>query len=638
MSAGRSLDEELERQLAGATIPEDDVDLFDDPGALGQDDPNPPVTSFAESSPDWSLIGHTEPATSGGTTSILHGKSLGSAKKFSVRLLDPSLFDFCLKFVGNGSSICVVEGCKTNHSGSSGPLKLEGPMVVIMKTKDRAFPDLMLDGTLVPPEVLQIWESTSRTLKDWHEAFLVVDLQDESDFDTRVLEVQRAKDFKTPAKKRQSGTDGLGSFVPYPPALRSTAIKDSLKRSPLTFTKLGETVVAMDEGLAGLAGSFQAMITESRDLASGFAETSKMLSLKISRTQNSIGSMDVLSGSDYAAPTVWSSLSAMGADVQLLLTKIVPAPVVDLKPLQNRLSGVESDIKAGSDKIKQQVVSLAGSLSGRIGRIESAIKRLNSKSVGNGGTQMDAATEARIQSLEKMLQDMDARVCKVTADGEAEAIKFGGLGLRSEVETRAWIVSNYSEMHYALVFDVYGVLEAIEDEGATNQSDLLRDMKKRDDLSINGIAEGQALTSHLHEIPRIFHAVNGKLSSLDNNESHLNKVPSYKHWSHGTHCLKRRIENELVKVRYSNRLIIQNHFTPGTMAYSVASEALDKSITWVTGLISFMDRTYDSLHGGSRFTTSQAWSLTTQLVRRIFSDLHTLPAWGPLAQWARIEW
>jgi hypothetical protein len=66
-----------------------------------------------------------------------------------------------------------------------------------------------------------------------------------------------------------------------------------------------------------------------------------------------------------------------------------------------------------------------------------------------------------------------------------------------------------------------------------------------------------------------------------------------------------------------------NHFAAGTMAYSIANEALDKSVTWMTRLISFIDRTYENLHGGSRFTTAQAWSLTTQLVRRIFSDLHT---------------
>jgi hypothetical protein len=88
--------------------------------------------------------------------------------------------------------------------------------------------------------------------------------------------------------------------------------------------------------------------------------------------------------------------------------------------------------------------------------------------------------------------------------------------------------------------------------------------------------------------------------------------------------LKRKIETELVKVRYANLPIISQHFKHGTVAYSVASEALDKSVTWITGLISFIDITYESLHGGSaNFSAAQAWSLTSQLVRHIFSDLHT---------------
>lgn len=103
------------------------------------------------------------------------------------------------------------------------------------------------------------------------------------------------------------------------------------------------------------------------------------------------------------------------------------------------------------------------------------------------------------------------------AYNESESIKFGGLGLRSEVETRAWIALNYTDIQCALIFDIYGILEAIEDEGASNQSELLRDMKKRDDLSINGIAEGQALTAHLHEIPRIFHAASRNMIGLDSN-------------------------------------------------------------------------------------------------------------------------
>jgi hypothetical protein len=640
MSSGRNLDEELEAQLAGAAIPEDEVDLFDIDEAPRTEDLQDRYPT--EGSPGWALVGGTPIQESIADSGRFQGKSGSRGKKFSVRLLTPSV-DLCLKIVGDGSSFCIASGCQTNHAGNASPLKLEHSLIVILKQKDRAFADLTLEGRLVPAEVLERWEATTRTLNDWHEAFLALAQQDddgliegEADFETRMLEVQRSELFKTPGKTRAMESFDLDSYLPYPTVLKNTTSKDQLKRNPLTFSKLGETIVAMDEGLVGLANSFRNLMVESRDASSGFSETSKMLALKISRTNNLVGSMDVMEASEYATPTVWSSLAAMGADVQMLLKRKVQLPDANLQPLQARVNGLESNLKVSTDKLKVQLVGLASGLGTRIGKIESALRRLREarslpsfdNGVGprpneDGGSELVKVLEARVKGLEASLQAVDIRLRQVMADNETESIKFSGLGLRSEVETGAWILANFSEMHYALIFDVYGVLEAIEDEGATNQSELLRDMKKRDDLSINGIAEGQALTAHLHEIPRIFHTASGKMIGLDSNESHINRVPSYKHWSHGSHCLKRRMETELVKVRYSNRIVIQNHFKAGTVAYSVASEALDKSVTWVTGLISFIDRTYESLHGGSKFTAPQAWSLTTQLVRRIFSDLHT---------------
>jgi hypothetical protein len=372
----------------------------------------------------------SDPAAGGGAGVKLQGKLLSvQDKRFSVRLLDSSLLDVCLKFVGNGSSVCAAVGCKTNHAESSAPLKLEVPTVFIMKSKDRAFADLTLEGSLVPENVLRIWESTTWTLNDWHEAFLAVDLQDEGDFDNQVLEIQRAGTFKTPGKQRNSASDALSSFVPYPSALRTNASKESLKRSPANFPKLGETLVAVDDGLVGLAASFQGLIVESRERSDEFAETSRMLALKISRTHKLIGSMSVMSSSDYAAPTLWSSLAAMGSDVQSLLLKSVPAaPVVNLQPLWDRMSSMESDVSSGSDKLKHQVINMATNLGGRVGKIGTAVKRLNSRGFGAGGNH-DAALAARFQNLERRVQELDSKLFKALADAESESIKFGGLGL-----------------------------------------------------------------------------------------------------------------------------------------------------------------------------------------------------------------
>jgi hypothetical protein len=547
--------------------------------------------------------------------------------------------------IRDGFTFCIVQGCRTNHTGMVTELKLEATLVVILKTIDRAFADLTLEGGLVPEEVMERWESATRTFKEWHKAFLAVAqddemLEDEAGFDSRVLNVQQAGMFKTPGKKRISAPSVLDAFVPYPSTLRTPAIKEQLWQSPMNFSRLGETMVSLDEGLVGLAGSFQHRIIESRESAAAHLETGRMLALKISRIDNLMGTMDVMEESFYAAPTVWSAITTMGADVQKLVNRKVQAPNVDLRPVQAPVDSTEADIKVVTDKIKLQMVALTSGVGARLGKVERAVTRLNASSSpsridtelesafksSGGRTEIEPSYEelqSRVKELKNLQLETNRMVRKIMAETDSSAVKFGGLEISNEAEVRAWIMMNFSDMHYALIFDIYSVLEAIEDGGPGNQSDLLRDMKKRDDLSVNGIAEGQALTAHLHEIPMIFHSATGKLVGLDSSDTHLSKVPSYKHWSYGSHCLKRKIETELVKVRYANRLIISQHFKHGTVAYSVASEALDKSVTWITGLISFIDRTYESLHGGSaNFSAAQAWSLTSQLVRHIFSDLH----------------
>jgi hypothetical protein len=642
MTTERNLDEELEAQLAVSSIPEDEVDLGEN--LIDNANPRDARSTTSGISPDWWEVGSADqdPRTE---TALSRPKSANRGKKFLVRLLLPG-DDVCMKIVGDESSFCVAVRCQTNHAGSAPTLKLEEPLLVILNTKERAFVDLTLSGSLVPDDVLTRWEGTSRTLEVWHEAFLAVgqdedQLEVEAGFESRILEVQRAELFKTPGKRRPGAPSGLDTFVPYPSALRNSGTKEQLRKNPLNFSKLGDTVVAIDEGLVGLGSSFRELVLESREAAAVHSEAAKMLFLKLARVDNLVGNTSVMVESEYAAPTVWSSIASIGADVQSLLKRKVQLPEVDLKPLEARALSIEVNLKTSTDKIKIQIVGLAGGISARVGKVEKAVARLNTmeskvdkdleaalmsskgEQTFGAGPSANQDLHVQVERLQTIVQELDIRLRQVMADNETDCVKFGGLGLRSEVETGAWIMANFQDMHYALIFDVYGVLEAIEDEGAMNQSELLRDMKKRDDLSINGIAAGQALTAHLHEIPRIFHSPSGKVVGLDSTDTHLSKIPSYKHWSHGAHCLKRKIETELVKVRYGNRIIIQRHFKPGTAAYSIAMEALDKSVTWVTGLLSFIDRTYEALHVGSKFTVAQAWSLTSQLVRRIFSDLHT---------------
>jgi hypothetical protein len=192
-----------------------------------------------------------------------------------------------------------------------------------------------------------------------------------------MLDVQRAELFKTPGKRGTGASSALDVFIPYPSALRNSGIKEQLRKNPFNFSKLGETVVSIDEGLVGLGNSFRELVVESRNAASNHSETAKMMFLKISRINNTVGNMGVMVESPYASPTVWSSIASIGADLQVLAKRKVQLPEVNLEPLETRAASLEEDLKAGMNKIKSQVVTLASGISSRVGKIEKAVSRLN---------------------------------------------------------------------------------------------------------------------------------------------------------------------------------------------------------------------------------------------------------------------
>jgi hypothetical protein len=238
--------------------------------------------------------------------------------------------------------------------------------------------------------------------------------------------------------------------------------------------------------------------------------------------------------------------------------------------------------------------------------------------------------EKRISDLEFKLdqvlssnEELEKRFAQIIADSEVDAVKFAGLGLRSVEEVSAWVAINFPKRSYGLIIYAYLLFDLVADDGPTNQKDLMTEMKRRDELDIGTEAEGQALTAFLCEIPRLFHTSSGSLSLTAENASHFSKVPTHKSLANQG-GLKKTIEKKLSKLKASLREVMPTELTPGTLAYGVAVEALEKTISWVGAFNTYIDTTYEHLHVEVGFNSARAWSLTTQLGARIFSDLHSV--------------
>ena len=164
--------------------------------------------------------------------------------------------------------------------------------------------------------------------------------------------------------------------------MKDSAIKVQLRRNPASSTKVGDTIISIDEGLVGLSTSFQQLVVESRSTAVGAAESIRMLALRVSNTNSMVGSMDIMEASVYASPTVWSSIATMGVDLQTVLKRKVELPDAGLKALQGKVDTLEIEVRSSSEKLKNQVIGLASGMSSRMSKAEAAIRRNYDKSNG----------------------------------------------------------------------------------------------------------------------------------------------------------------------------------------------------------------------------------------------------------------
>lgn len=211
------------------------------------------------------------------------------------------------------------------------------------------------------------------------------------------------------------------------------------------------------------------------------------------------------------------------------------------------------------------------------------------------------------------MAELEAKIDEIKAEREEAAIKFAGIGTSSIEELGPWIEKNFSERAFGLIMDPYLLLHLIVGKDS-NQKSLLDAMKRRKDLNIHTEADAKALAALLHEVPEMMHSCTADDVGALDQASYLSHLKTHDQWGTGARCMKKVIEKRLVQIKTSVTQRIRKEFSYGSIAYGVAIEALEKSVTWVGNLISFMDRTFESVYLDSKYSKRQAWALTTQLV------------------------
>ena len=580
------------------------------------------------------------------------GFSRNSGSKFAAVLVvrDKSV---CFSDIGDGGKFCLKVGCcVVSHKGGKKFDPTEDGSIVIARSQDVAFATPSLGGTVLPASVWKEWQELPKTLEEWNPLFDASqggpDFASAAEHEARLRDQHLAESYKTPAKKKGesssyaiAGSETLVGYSPLPDhSSRRLKVIQGSSAGPLT-----DLVLSMDSGLKNLSLSFFQHVKETREAVSGLERADSMLEAHKVSTLGTLGLIGVMGNSPFQTPTVFGTLGSLARKVQELSTATPAA--VDFSPIEAKLESFKRDTK----KVQNLGIDLTVALSNKVKTLEAwrqggvfpvpvsapppaapppigvaPAPAAQSTSMQSGN--LDAELRAilsRLDFLELENADQRLEIQRLVAEGDETAVKFGGLGLKSLEETKAWIDINSPgvDLDFSLFPDVYFVWELIDEEAEMTQAIMLQTMNRLKNLNLDSEYQAKVLSSFQLEVPRFLHGSTGSSAYAGGaGQSQLSKLPTVKSWNQGPESKKQQLERKLPHIRKAFRTIIVNALMASyPVLYVVATLALERSISWSTSFASFLDRSYENAHVVSRMPEAKAWGLSTQLTRRIFAEM-----------------
>jgi hypothetical protein len=175
---------------------------------------------------------------------------------------------------------------------------------------------------------------------------------------------------------------------------------------------------------------------------------------------------------------------------------------------------------------------------------------------------------------------------------------------------------------YEYVVDAHLVLVHVY----TNVSDsetTIKQLQVLTKLKIENLTQSIAISSFETRIPKFFSKSTTIASGMlkKSSYSHFDQIPSYKEWDQSTNGYRARLKEELKNFDIAHTKLIEDTLDVNSKAYSILKLSVTESITWILQLIMYMDDTYNDLIRHNTFSEEKAWQLTTQLAKRIFSEI-----------------
>ena len=580
---------------------------------------------------------------------------------------------YCFGVIGQGGTFCVKRGCVVAVHRTT-KFKATPESLYVLKNAESAFVEPVVATNKLEDSLLESWLSERASFAEWRKRFGLVNSSDEGALITKA-EMERsedifarAKDFKTPAKRRREEEDEAKmlqlQFSPYRKQVKEpkTVLLASPKNPSFSAQWL-RILIELDEFADHVGDTIQGILADRDKQGKGNASLFALLNTKIDHVAGMLGSTPHHLSEQFDAPTIWGAIAEIAGQVDSLIVhkceeetlesqiaffaksstfcglvvKIIGEAILpQLKEGINARVSEETFVRVShalTSRLREQAENLS-TLTARLQRLETFPTTRGGGMPASGHSEdlfkflgLDSKStistpgEDQVVEIAKRLSQVETQVRGLIAESTDSAISFAGLGFRSQVEVQAWVAVELKTHSFGLFPDVYTLLDWIY--AASDAEDtLLTRLEKLHKLKIESGAEARAMNAFENKIPRILHKGKGSLI-VRGGESHLTNIPTYDAWWNNGMGMKDRLHDDITTVEEGFKNLIADRLESGSKAYSIASLALKESITWLMELINFIDETYESLVR-SKFSSAAGWSLTTKLVARIFTDLATV--------------
>ena len=221
-----------------------------------------------------------------------------------------------------------------------------------------------------------------------------------------------------------------------------------------------------------------------------------------------------------------------------------------------------------------------------------------------------------VTRLDNRMMALEQEVAR-NRQADGEAVCFFNLGFRSKKESDAWLILNAPKEFFGYLVDFHTVMEHVHHQ--ITGIDSLSSLGKLYKLKLSTISESLSMTSFETTEPR-FLTASGSHCVINSESSYFSHITSFNQWNEPLEGFKKRWKQELINFRTSHTETIQNHLSPSSPIYSLALTSLTESVSWVLGLINYIDETYATYSNG-KFGNKKAWHVSTKLATALIQDV-----------------